>query len=92
MWSIALPADTVKSKLQSAKEGTYKGVVDCVRKTMAESGWKGFYHGFGPAMARAVPANVSAGSNRGECVANPLCQAATFLGVELSIKLMNSLF
>jgi hypothetical protein len=59
MWSIALPADTVKSKLQSASEGTYKGVVDCVRKTWGESGWRGFYHGFGPAMARAVPANVS---------------------------------
>ncbi|KAJ9104678.1 hypothetical protein QFC21_002176 [Naganishia friedmannii] len=57
MWSIALPADTVKSKLQSASEGTYKGVVDCVRKTWGESGWRGFYHGFGPAMARAVPAN-----------------------------------
>ena len=26
---------------------------------MAEGGWRGFYHGFGPAMARAVPANVS---------------------------------
>jgi solute carrier family 25 carnitine/acylcarnitine transporter 20/29 len=59
MWSIALPADTIKSKLQSAKEGTYKGVGDCVRRTYAEGGWKGFYHGFGPAMARAVPANVS---------------------------------
>lgn len=65
MWSIALPADTVKSKLQSASEGTYKGVVDCVRKTWAEGGWKGFYHGFGPAMARAVPANVSPGAGGG---------------------------
>jgi len=75
MWAIAIPPDVLKSRLQSAPTGTYSGIVDCARKTIATDGVKALWRGFGPAMARAFPAN-----------------AATFLGVEASRKLLDGFF
>ncbi|POY74725.1 hypothetical protein BMF94_2201, partial [Rhodotorula taiwanensis] len=75
MWTLAIPPDVVKSRLQGAPEGTYKGFIDCARQTVAKDGASALFKGFGPAMARAFPAN-----------------AATFLGVELSMQLMNKAF
>jgi len=75
MWSLAIPPDVLKSRLQSAPSGTYSGFFDCLRKTIAQDGVAALWKGFGPAMARAFPAN-----------------AATFLGVEASRKLMDSMF
>ncbi|KAF8642025.1 hypothetical protein AX16_009746 [Volvariella volvacea WC 439] len=75
MWAIAIPPDVLKSRLQSAPTGTYSGIVDCARKTIAQDGLRALWKGFGPAMARAFPAN-----------------AATFLGVEASRKVLDSLF
>ncbi|KAF9229124.1 hypothetical protein BS17DRAFT_689484 [Gyrodon lividus] len=74
MWSLAIPPDVLKSRLQSAPSGTYSGLFDCFRKTVAQDGVAALWRGFGPAMARAFPAN-----------------AATFLGVEASRKLMDSI-
>jgi len=75
MWSLAIPPDTIKSRLQTAPHGTYSGFLDCARKTIAADGVGALWKGFGPAMARAFPAN-----------------AATFLGVEMSLRAMNTLF
>ncbi|KAF7784630.1 hypothetical protein Agabi119p4_795 [Agaricus bisporus var. burnettii] len=75
MWAIAIPPDVLKSRLQSAPNGTYSGFLDCARKTIAADGVGALWKGFGPAMARAFPAN-----------------AATFLGVEASRKLMDRFF
>ncbi|KIJ23898.1 hypothetical protein M422DRAFT_217378 [Sphaerobolus stellatus SS14] len=75
MWSIAIPPDVIKSRIQSAPNGTYSGFLDCARKTIAADGVKALWKGFGPAMARAFPAN-----------------AATFLGVEASRKLLDGFF
>jgi len=75
MWSIAIPPDVLKSRIQSAPTGTYSGFLDCARKTIAADGVAALWKGFGPAMARAFPAN-----------------AATFLGVEASRKLMDKFF
>ncbi|RXK42675.1 solute carrier family 25 (mitochondrial carnitine/acylcarnitine transporter), member 20/29 [Tremella mesenterica] len=75
MWSLAIPPDTIKSRLQSAPQGTYTGFMDCARKLIAQDGVTALWKGFGPAMARAFPAN-----------------AATFLGVELSLKMMDKLW
>jgi len=60
MWSIAIPPDTIKSRIQSAPQGTYSGFLDCTRKTIAKDGVKALWKGFGPAMARAFPANAAA--------------------------------
>jgi len=75
MWSIAIPPDVIKSRIQSAPQGMYSGFLDCTRKTIATDGLRALWKGFGPAMARAFPAN-----------------AATFLGVEASRKVLDSLF
>ncbi|KAH7928502.1 hypothetical protein BV22DRAFT_1126480 [Leucogyrophana mollusca] len=75
MWSLAIPPDVLKSRLQSAPTGTYSGFFDCAQKTIAQDGVTALWKGFGPAMARAFPAN-----------------AATFLGVEASRKLMDKFF
>lgn len=57
MWIPVFPVDTIKSRLQSAEGrptigGTVKGIY-------ARGGFKAFFPGFGPAMARAVPANAA---------------------------------
>lgn len=49
---------TIKSRLQSAPHGTYTGFMDCGRKLVAADGVTALWKGFGPAMARAFPANV----------------------------------
>lgn len=74
-WAVAIPPDVVKSRLQTAPEGTYKGVADVVIKLVRTEGPGALFRGLGPAMVRAFPAN-----------------AACFLGVETSLKFMNSLF
>ena len=57
MWIPVFPIDTIKSRLQSSEtrptiSGTIKGL-------HANGGLKAFFPGFGPAMARAVPANAA---------------------------------
>ncbi|OCH96057.1 hypothetical protein OBBRIDRAFT_809306 [Obba rivulosa] len=52
MWSIAIPPDVLKSRIQSAPTGTYSGFMDCARKTIATDGVKALWRGLGPAMAR----------------------------------------
>lgn len=56
---LSLFLQTIKSRLQSAPQGTYTGFMDCARKLIAQDGVTALWKGFGPAMARAVPANVS---------------------------------
>ncbi|KAF8213201.1 carnitine/acyl carnitine carrier [Mycena galopus ATCC 62051] len=59
MWAVAIPPDVLKSRLQSAPTGTYSGMMDCARKTIAQDGVKALWKGFGPAMSRAFPANAA---------------------------------
>ena len=48
MWSLVIPIDTIKSRLQSAPQGTYSGFMDCARKIMAAGGGTGaLFRGFG---------------------------------------------
>ncbi|KAI9004451.1 mitochondrial carrier domain-containing protein [Hyaloraphidium curvatum] len=58
-WTVAIPPDVVKSRLQTAPAGTYKGIVDCTVKTVAEGGPQALFKGLGPAMLRAFPANAA---------------------------------
>lgn len=60
MWTVAIPPDVVKSRLQSAPAGTYKGFADCARSIVRTNGVTGLFKGFAPAMARAFPANAAA--------------------------------
>jgi len=57
MWIPVFPVDTVKSRLQSAEgRPTIGGTIGGLYKS---GGIKAFFPGFGPALARAVPANAA---------------------------------
>lgn len=60
-WGSVYPTDVVKSVLQldDYKNPKYSGSIDAFRKILASEGVKGLYKGFGPAMARSVPANAA---------------------------------
>lgn len=60
-WGIVYPTDVVKSVLQvdDYKNPKYSGSMDAFRKILKAEGVKGLYKGFGPAMARSVPANAA---------------------------------
>lgn len=74
-WSIGMPQDVLKSRLQTAPEGTYPGgLKDVFRTLMKNEGPAALYKGFVPVMCRAVPAN-----------------AACFLGLELCMNILTSL-
>ncbi|CAG8596447.1 13125_t:CDS:10, partial [Acaulospora morrowiae] len=60
MWTIAIPPDVIKSRIQSAPAGTYRGFVDCLQKTVRTDGPKALFKGLGPALLRAYPANAAA--------------------------------
>lgn len=75
-WIVAVPADVLKSKYQTAAADRYPGGIrQVLSETLAKEGPAALYKGLGPAIARAFPAN-----------------AACFLGVEFSKKLMNRYF
>ncbi|KFH47134.1 Mitochondrial carnitine carrier-like protein [Hapsidospora chrysogenum ATCC 11550] len=57
MWIPVFPVDTVKSRLQTAEGNVTIGGV--VRDLYAKGGYRAFFPGFGPALARAVPANAA---------------------------------
>ena len=56
MWIPVFPVDTIKSRLQSAEGRPTIG--GTIRGIYASGGFKAFFPGLGPAMARAVPANA----------------------------------
>jgi solute carrier family 25 (mitochondrial carnitine/acylcarnitine transporter), member 20/29 len=60
-WLAVYPSDVVKSVIQvdDYKKPKYSGSVDAARKIVAADGVKGLFKGFGPAMARSVPANAA---------------------------------
>lgn len=60
-WMSVYPTDVVKSVIQvdDYKSPKYSGSADAFRKIAASEGIKGLYRGFGPAMARSVPANAA---------------------------------
>lgn len=60
-WISVYPTDVVKSAIQvdDYKNPKYSGSINAFRKILASEGVKGLYKGFGPAMARSVPANAA---------------------------------
>lgn len=57
MWIPVFPVDTVKSRLQTMEgKPTLGGVIGGLYRS---GGLKAFFPGFGPALARAVPANAA---------------------------------
>ncbi|KAK3428825.1 mitochondrial carnitine/acylcarnitine carrier-like protein [Eucalyptus grandis] len=60
-WAMVYPTDVVKSVIQvdDYKNPKYSGSLNAFNKILASEGVKGLYKGFGPAMARSVPANAA---------------------------------
>jgi len=74
-WGVCIPADVLKSRLQTAPEGKYPhGVRSVFREIIATEGWTALFRGFAPVMLRAFPAN-----------------AACFTGVELTLALFRQI-
>nr|GMC80876.1 mitochondrial carnitine/acylcarnitine carrier-like protein [Ipomoea batatas] len=60
-WVSVYPTDVIKSVIQvdDYKNPKFSGSFDAFKKILASEGVKGLYKGFGPAMARSVPANAA---------------------------------
>ncbi|KAK1364752.1 mitochondrial carnitine/acylcarnitine carrier-like protein [Heracleum sosnowskyi] len=60
-WISVYPTDVVKSAIQvdDYKNPKYSGSINAFKKILASEGVKGLYKGFGPAMARSIPANAA---------------------------------
>ena len=58
-WTVSIPADVLKSRFQTAPEGTYSGAFDVYRTLMKEEGPGALFTGIRPAMIRAFPANAA---------------------------------
>lgn len=72
-WSFALPADVIKSRLQTAPVNQYpNGMRDVVRQIVSQEGIGGFYRGAMAVFLRAFPAN-----------------AACFFGYEVAMKVID---
>ncbi|KAJ8930066.1 hypothetical protein NQ314_017171 [Rhamnusium bicolor] len=75
-WLIGMPPDVLKSRLQTAPEGTYpNGVRDVFKQLMKNEGPLALYKGITPVLLRAFPAN-----------------AACFLGMELCKLFLDFIF
>lgn len=58
-WMVAIPADVIKSRLQTAAPGTYSGTMDCLSQLLKKEGPGALFRGVGPVMLRAFPANAA---------------------------------
>ncbi|KAK1438443.1 hypothetical protein QVD17_04252 [Tagetes erecta] len=60
-WVSVYPTDVIKSVIQidDYKNPKYSGSIDAFKKILKSEGIGGLYKGFGPAMARSVPANAA---------------------------------
>ncbi|KAK9449555.1 mitochondrial carrier domain-containing protein [Limtongia smithiae] len=63
VWICSYQFDVVKSKMQADSidplKRQYAGAFDCIKKTYATFGIKGFFRGFVPTILRAAPVNAS---------------------------------
>lgn len=58
-WVVAMPADVVKSRMQTAPPDQYKNTRDVVQTLIRQDGYRGFFKGTIPIMMRAFPANAA---------------------------------
>lgn len=58
-WTVAIPADVLKSRFQTAPAGQYSGILDVYKHLMKEEGPGALFRGIRPALIRAFPANAA---------------------------------
>ena len=57
-WPIVLPMDCLKSRYQTAPDGTYQNIAQVYTDLVKEDGVGGMFRGIRPAMIRSAPANA----------------------------------
>lgn len=57
-WPVVLPMDCLKSRYQTAPDGTYKNIGEVYSQLLEEDGAGGMFRGIKPAMMRSAPANA----------------------------------
>jgi solute carrier family 25 (mitochondrial carnitine/acylcarnitine transporter), member 20/29 len=58
-WVVAIPFDTIKSRIQTAPSGMYKNYMDVLTQTVQNEGFTALFRGLTPALLRAFPANAA---------------------------------
>ena len=58
-WTVAIPPDVLKSRFQSAPDGTYKNMLHVYTTLIEKEGPSALFAGLRPAMLRAFPANAA---------------------------------
>jgi solute carrier family 25 carnitine/acylcarnitine transporter 20/29 len=58
-WMSTYPVDVIKTKIQSADHGTYRGFWDCMRHTIRHEGGMGLWRGTMATIVRAFPTNAA---------------------------------
>ena len=58
-WIVAIPFDTLKSRIQTAPAGQYSSYIDVLRQTVQKEGVQALFRGLTPALLRAFPANAA---------------------------------
>ena len=59
-WTICMPADVIKTKIQNSSPGQYPGgIYQVFTETIRKEGLMGMYKGFIPAIMRTYPANAA---------------------------------
>ncbi|KAJ8290507.1 hypothetical protein GJAV_G00013780 [Gymnothorax javanicus] len=61
-WISTYPADVIKSRLQADGVGgvnKYNGIMDCVRQSWQQEGWRAFTRGLTSTLLRAFPVNAT---------------------------------
>lgn len=58
-WIVAIPFDTIKSRIQTAPAGMYKNYLDVLTQTVEKEGVQALFRGLTPALLRAFPANAA---------------------------------
>lgn len=58
-WTVAIPADVLKTRYQTAPPGQYNGVIDVYKHLMKEEGPGALFRGMRPALIRAFPSNAA---------------------------------
>ncbi|EKG04801.1 mitochondrial carrier protein, putative [Trypanosoma cruzi] len=59
-WIVIFPLDTIKTRMQVAKQGEMLGWTRCARQLYKIHGFTGLYRGMAPALVRAFAANGAA--------------------------------
>ncbi|KAG0745065.1 hypothetical protein G6F57_000705 [Rhizopus arrhizus] len=57
-WCSTYFADVVKTRIQSEPH-RYKGLIDCMKRSYYEEGWRIFFKGLTPTILRAFPSNAA---------------------------------